>query len=389
MSEVKQPPKKRGRKPKQKTTETLHYVTAPTEKKKRGRKPKPKPLNEVQPEKKKRGRKPKEQVNLDFEKKNISNEEQIILHIPIKNSNINLNLEDQYIKYNPDISIPLPYEKDNMNSNFDSVNNQNYNNLDFNIEEVSDENLQSVNKNVNNNIDINSNKLHENIQAEIYNNNKDIIDKYENLKDSYEYDNDFFLERNKIMPIFLEYDVYNKKKEWPSSTNIHCLWCCHEFNNFPFGIPIKKCENTMYMYGNFCSPECAAAYNFDCKILNNDMWERYSLINYLYRKNNKDIKLAPPRLCLKKFGGRWSINEFRKSNISYGKDYKLLLPPMISVIPYVEEINVNVDNNVYYNSLLKNSNYQRANDDYKLKRSKPLPNSNNTLENCMKLKYIS
>ena len=34
MSEVKQPPKKRGRKPKQKTTETLQNVTVPTEKKK-------------------------------------------------------------------------------------------------------------------------------------------------------------------------------------------------------------------------------------------------------------------------------------------------------------------------------------------------------------------
>ena len=89
------------------------------------------------------------------------------------------------------------------------------------------------------------------------------------------------------------------------------------------------------------------------------------------------IKLASPRLSLKKFGGRFSINEFRKNNSNYNKEFKLLLPPMISIIPAIEEININ-----------NKSNFNILNTDLKLKRSKPLVNSDNTLENCMNLKYL-
>ena len=175
----------------------------------------------------------------------------------------------------------------------------------------------------------------------------------------------------------MEYNIANKNNKWPNKTNIDCLWCCHSFDTYPFGIPIKIVDNTATMFGNFCSPECAAAYNFDSN--NIETWERYSLLNYLY--NNK-IKLAPPRLCLKRFGGKLSINEFRKTNNNYDKNFMILLPPMISVIPMVEEINMNE-----YDYELNNSNSNNFNN-LKLKRSKPLPDTMNTLENCMNLKCV-
>ena len=67
----------------------------------------------------------------------------------------------------------------------------------------------------------------------------------------------------------------------------------------PFGLPIKKCGNEIHMFGNFCSPECAAAYNFNMK--DSDQWERYSYLNELYSKNiSENIKLAPSKLSFKR-----------------------------------------------------------------------------------------
>jgi hypothetical protein len=319
MSEIVK--KKRGRKPKKKD-ETVQ----PTEKKKRGRKPKNKDIEVKIP--KKRGRKPKK---IDTKEICKLTEEPIILHLPIKNINPTIN------------DIPKPY-----------LNNTNFKNITTNID-----NIKSV------------------VEDEIvYKDN--IITKFNDLCNKY---NNIVVERDKVFPVFLEFNEYNKKKEWPSCTNIDCLWCCHQFENFPFGIPIKKIEDTYHMFGNFCSAECASAYNFD----NNnsyESYERYSLINYIY-SNNKKIKLAGPRISLKKFGGQLNINEFRQNNNIYSKNYKLLLPPMISLIPIIEEVNILDCKNINDNTM-----FNLDENELKLKRSKPLPDSYNTLENCMNLKLV-
>jgi hypothetical protein len=321
--------KKRGPKPKSAKVEPEKKVP-----KKRGRKPKSETLNTSIdiPAKlpKKRGRKPKEVIaNV---KNHIVKDEPIILHLPIKTSQSN------------DIYIPKPFiDMDKFNSKYKDLDNDDKQNLESSITEVN------------------------------------VINKFNELCS--EYSN--VIERDKVFPIFLEFIEHNKKKKWPNNTNIDCLWCCNAFDNFPFGIPIKKYEATYYMFGNFCSAECAAAYNFD----NNDTsesYERYSLINYLY-SNDKEIKVAGPRLSLKKFGGQLSITEFRNNNNIYSKQYKLLLPPMISLIPLVEEVNL-IDNKI---SIDNNDNLFNIDDsELKLKRTKPLPDSFNTLENCMNLKLV-
>ena len=40
------------------------------------------------------------------------------------------------------------------------------------------------------------------------------------------------------------------------------------------------------MFGNFCSPECAAGYNFS-EFKNNEVWEQYSLLNMLYKDKKR------------------------------------------------------------------------------------------------------
>jgi hypothetical protein len=324
--------KKRGPKPK---SEKLKMIQESEKKvpKKRGRKPKSetqKIANEQNKLPKKRGRKPKKVI--ENVQKYIVKDEPIILHLPIKTPQ------------NNEIYIPKPFiNMDKFNSKYKDIDNDIKPNLETSITEVN------------------------------------VINKYNELCS--EYNN--VIERDKVFPIFLEFIENNKKKKWPDSTSIDCLWCCHEFDNFPFGIPIKKYEETYYMFGNFCSAECVSAYNFD----NNnscESFERYSLINYLY-SNDKEIKVAGPRLSLKKFGGQLSITEFRNNNNIYSKNYKLLLPPMISLIPLVEEVNL-IDNKI---SIDNNDNLFNLDDsELKLRRSKPLPESYNTLENCMNLKLV-
>jgi hypothetical protein len=188
---------------------------------------------------------------------------------------------------------------------------------------------------------------------------------------------------DKQSKIFMEFIEYNKSKKWPSSTNIDCLWDCHSFDTEPYGIPIQKINGVFHMFGNFCSPECAVAYNFE---LNQDsnVWERYSFLNYLYN-DNEPIFIANSKLLLRRFGGRYSIEEYRKLNINK-KKYNIVLPPVISVIPTIEEINYDLFGDGLFS--IDKDRIKKATDDYKLKRTKPLPNYKNTLESCMNLKYV-
>ena len=186
---------------------------------------------------------------------------------------------------------------------------------------------------------------------------------------------------NKATCIFVDFFESNKKLKLPEETNINCMWDFEPFDNQPYGIPIKKIDNIYYLFGNFSSPECAAAYLFDSKLESDVLWERYSMLNYLYSNNNETIKLALPRLVLKKMGGTKTIEQFRAyNNSTLNKEYKLILPPVISIIPTLEEVLISSDKNSILN---KNINM-----DYKIQRNKPLPDYKNTLENCMNLKYV-
>lgn len=405
--------KKRGRKPKIKTEPV--EVSVP---KKRGRKPKPKPTTEEPKLPKKRGRKPKDTSNIDVKNNFVQiNDETVILHLPIKSKLINLNIEEEFVKYNPNIVDPLPftpeddknlYQLNDTKSHLNNIVDDSIHTLDENSEDINNENIDDIN--IDDNIlDNNDNTDHinnitnvENILKEsdvkkmdniklIISENTDVLEKYDDICESYKNLNEegLCIERNKVLPIFLEYKESNKTQKWPSSVHIDCLWCCHSFSNAPVGLPYKVVDNTYYMFGNFCSRECAAAYNFDNNYYSDEVWERYSLLNSLYKdfKSENGIKIAPPRLCLKKFGGRLNIKEFRNINNNYNKDYKLVVPPMVSIIPMIEEVNINQDNQFDFSNISKHR-INKANEEYRLKRNKPLSDSRNTLEECMNLKYL-
>ena len=302
------------------------------ESKKRGRKPKG-----IEPPKK-RGRKPKDKFGTLDISMNIQTEENIILHLPLTN-----------IQETSQIDNPEPFEDDKVS-----------------FSKYMD-GMDGMDKHItppNNGGDGDSS----NVLTKIIKDRQLELSTQSGTHNS---------------KIFVEFIEYNKSNKWPSSTTIDCLWDCHSFATEPYGIPIKKINDTYHMFGNFCSPECAAAYNFE---MNGDsnVWERYSLLNHMYN-NNEPIFIANSKLLLKRFGGRYHIDEYRDTNRTK-KKYNVVFPPVISVIPTIEEINYDLFGDKAFN--IDKNKIKKATDEYKLKRSKPLPDFKNTLEASMNLKYI-
>jgi len=196
--------------------------------------------------------------------------------------------------------------------------------------------------------------------------------------------------KKNLRNIMYEFINANNEKVWPEQTNIHCWWCCHQFDNIPCSLPEYYKKEKFYVCGCFCSFNCCASYNFSKN--DDSMWERFSLLNLMYKKlyNQKFVKisLAPPRETLKMFGGYLSIEEFRESLIKSEKTFTVVKPPLISIIPKIEEnISQNIKNKNGL-SLVNENILNKTQNNLKLKRNKPVTNPNNTLQTYMDLKIL-
>jgi len=374
--------KKRGRKPKPKEEEVDKI------KKKRGRKPKVKEEIVEEKKPKKRGRKPKEKVysvkelpKTFFEE---NKNETLILHLPIKP---NERIENSH----PEAS--------NNETNFYNINNnekiQDQNNLNTQSNLIEQNNIK-IEENNGIHLFFDSDSINSTKTLKEENNSIDIKPEYTSNVDipidsKYEDDckNNRIIKKN-LKNIMYEFINANSEKKWPESTNIHCWWCCHSFNDIPCALPEYYKKEKFYVNGCFCSFNCCASYNFS---RNDDaMWERYSLLNLMYKKlynkNFVKINLAPPRETLKMFGGFLSIEEFKEFSIRNDKTFNIIKPPLISIIPKIEE-------NIYINKTTKNINQNtnesilnKTQNTLKLKRNKPITNPNSTLQSFMDFKII-
>ena len=177
----------------------------------------------------------------------------------------------------------------------------------------------------------------------------------------------------------------NMKSIWQKleklSANLHlnnicnkksaCFHCTCDFDNTPIYIPKHELNKTYYVYGCFCSPECACAYLMGEKMLDTTTrFERYHLLNYLYCKiynYTKNIKPAPcPYYTLDKYYGNLTIQEYRKLL----KNERLLLvvdKPLSRLLPELhddcDDFLLNYQNissgnkyNLQSNDMLKNKN---------------------------------
>ncbi len=375
--------KKRGRKSKPKD-ESLEIEKV---QKKRGRKPKVKEVDENEKIPKKRGRKPKEKIysvkelpKTFFEE---NKNETYILHLPIKLSDTE-NLNEPKPNINELITYSLLDDKPDTYENLENYmllsNNKISDNLVFDTDEsVNDEENEETEDNEDNNKTYNQIIEQKNQQQSVYAEEED------------ETKTNKIIKKN-LRNIMYEFINSNNEKTWPDSTNTYCWWCCHPFTGAPCALPELYKKEKFYVSGCFCSFNCTASYNFS---KNEDtMWERYSLLNLMYKKlyNNKFVKvnMAPPREVLKIFGGYMSIEEFRENSLKNDRVYTVIKPPLVSIIPKIEEniASLNVKG-TKGNQLVINENIlNKTQNNLKLKRNKPITNPNSTLQSFMALKII-
>lgn len=121
-------------------------------------------------------------------------------------------------------------------------------------------------------------------------------------------------------------------------TDIACWWCTEKFDTIPCFIPDRYLNDKYYVFGCFCAFGCAKAYNSNMN--DSRVALRASLINKLSSElfGTSNIQMAPQRELLVKFGGPLTIEEFRDNLMLCKKEHRMSLPPMIPLVPMVEEI---------------------------------------------------
>ena len=141
---------------------------------------------------------------------------------------------------------------------------------------------------------------------------------------------------------------FDNTKEYQTSytnnnNNSYCFWCCHSITNTTYSMPYNydTLNDSYFVYGSFCSLQCANAYNFSIHGSSDKVWEINSWIQMLGNRYgfNYTIRPAPSRYLLKMFGGNLTIEEFREAHIKTDKTYVLNIPPMISINSSSEVLN--------------------------------------------------
>ncbi len=269
---------------------------------------------------KKRGR-PRKNLFFDkssksSEKKEITNDEKdIILHLPV--------------------FLPKNKKTDDMSDVSDSENN-----------ESDEETVLSASDDCSED-DVNYKKLYETLLKETKKKDEIIKNFSKDIKleknDSDAFNSDIQKDLTKHL-INMKLVDNNTGKIFDQPSNVCCWWCTYNFDSSPCFIPEKFYEDKYYVFGCFCSFNCAASYNLnmnDYKVM-----ERYALLKKLYSQNSdKRNKLAPPKEVLDKYGGIVSIENYRKNFLTCDKEYRINLPPLVALTHLIDEITMEKNEN--------------------------------------------
>lgn len=190
------------------------------------------------------------------------------------------------------------------------------------------------------------------------------IKQLEDLLEYYKKISGLDLQKGSINLSKINYDYIDRHTgEVKDCTSTSCWWDSEPFSTVVIFLPEKYQCGKYYVFGCFCSINCAASYNYH--INDHNTTNRFSLLKKLYEDvvGSSVINPSPPREALSKYGGPLSIEEFRNNNYNIKKNYKFLIPPMMSISTFIESNISDIYTPVQY----KNNN-----DELVLKRTKPL-----------------
>jgi hypothetical protein len=180
----------------------------------------------------------------------------------------------------------------------------------------------------------------------------------------------------------------------PDSTEVACFWCTCEFEGAPCFLPAKEEMNTYHVYGNFCSPQCALSFLLEEHLDSHVRWDRMALLHRMYRpagKINGRLYPAPPRESLKKYGGVYSIQEYRELVRANRIRVDVHLPPVVSILGTLDTKPID-----FYDASMQNTftggfsmdrfkSWSEQGGALRLKRSKPLKDKESTLDACFQI----
>lgn len=197
------------------------------------------------------------------------------------------------------------------------------------------------------------------------------------------------------LPVYSNHDLMvqfrdtTTTKKLPASTEIACFWCSHAFEGKPCIIPEREESGVYRVYGNFCCPECAVAFLLDESLDSTTRWERMALLHRIYGPyyNHKRIFPAPARASLKLFGGPMSIQSYRNTVRERKVRVDIQIPPMMSILGSLDTKPID-----FYDSSLRTTfspllqeSLPKAEENLRLKRSKPLKDKESTLDSVMNI----
>jgi hypothetical protein len=308
-----------------------------------------------------RGRPKKNQMVNNYEKKKKPVENDMLGNVRVKEASLT-QVKDEII-----LHFPLITMSDIMHKNSEQENE--IKNDPHDIFTINDGNLSNTKSDSDynmseglNNIAVIELKQQIDEQKYIISSLQNEIENYKSLMEKYDLSN-----RNVSKINVLLIDTNTDNIIIPESTEIACWWCSHNFTEVQCVLPENIYNDNWYVGGCYCCIECAAADNFSRN--DSNVWNRYSLLKQLYKVDN--IVPTPDKRIFTKFGGEIIHENFKKNAHKCDKIYRMIMPPMASIIPLVEETtNDSTRVSVTMNDLKRN---------VKLKRSKPLPNVKDNL----------
>jgi hypothetical protein len=138
-----------------------------------------------------------------------------------------------------------------------------------------------------------------------------------------------------------------------------CFWDTCEFDTPPIYIPAMCLNGIIYVYGCFCSRECAIAYLMKEHIDTSVRFERLQLFNSIYcmYSDNATIKPASdPHYILDKFYGNLTASQYR-SLYRHGRSFLVINKPITKLMP---ELHENNNSFVLNNTVIPENRFKRA-----------------------------